>query len=220
MKKTILKLTTILLLFIFSSCSDDDDVNVTGSGNIITEERNIDSFNEVNSPSSINVTILFGNDQNIEVSADDNIINFVETTVINDILIVDLKSGNYNNITVNVTLTIPNLTALTNSGSGNMTSAGFTDLTNLEIQNSGSGSIELSGSSTAIDILNSGSGEVKAFNFIVDNCELDNSGSGNSEVFCNDTLSGMLSGSGDVLYRGTPNLTIADTGSGSIVNVN
>jgi hypothetical protein len=220
MKNTILKLSLLIMTIAFLSCSTDDNVNVIGSGNIIQQDRSVNSFNKVESPSSINVNIVFANTQGISITADDNVINKVTTNVSGNTLTVDLVSGNYNNITVTVTISSPDIEMTSNSGSGNIMVSGFTGLDNMSINNSGSGNTIASGTVQNSTLLNSGSGTVKSFNLISENCAITNSGSGNSEVFCNTTLSGTNSGSGNVLYKGAPTITITNSGSGSVLDSN
>lgn len=219
MKKTILKFGTILSILMFISCSNDDG-SIIGSGNIITQERTIDLFDKIVTPSSINVNVIYGTAQNISISADDNILKRIETTVNNSTLLIDLTQGNYSNITATVTVTTPDLSELQNSGSGNISFSNFTGLSNIAFTISGSGSIEANGSVTDLSLRMTGSGSFNGYGLIVDNCTLNNSGSGSSEVYCNNKLSGTNSGSGSVYFKGTAIQTINNTGSGNVVNSN
>jgi len=219
MKTKILRLSLLLIVTLISSCSNDDD-QIIGSGNIISEERTIGSFDKVVNPSSINISVVYGDTQAITVSADDNIIDRIKTTLINETLTIDLIQGNYNDIMASVTVTIPLVSEVENSGSGNISFSNFDDLSSIVFNNSGSGSIEVAGSTIDMIINNSGSGSFNGFDFTTENATVNNSGSGSSEVYCNNNLSGSLSGSGSIFYKGASNVTITDTGSGSVVNSN
>ena len=173
--------TSILLLtLVFLSCSNDDDFR--GSGNIISQSRDVVSFTKVDNSTSINVIVSEGTKQEVEVSADDNIINSVKTVVQNGVLKVGLTSGNYIDVTITVSVTIPDIEALENTGSGNVIVSGFEDVSNLEIDNEGSGNITISGSGSTLSLKNLGSGSYKGFGFITQNCTVANSGSGNCEI--------------------------------------
>jgi len=218
MKKEIVRLCIIFSWISLFNCSDDDTFK--GSGNIISQNRNVANFTQVDNATSINVVITEGSSQEVQVSADDNVINEINTTVENDVLKIDLSKGNYTDVTITVSVTIPNLESLENTGSGNMTISGFEDLSNLSIDNEGSGSIMINGSGTVLLLKNSGSGSYEGFGFTVANCTVNNTGSGNCEINCTQTLSGSNSGSGSVFYKGSADIDINNTGSGQVVDSN
>ncbi len=216
--KNLKQLVLLIVITTLTACSDDQ-LRITGSGKIISENRTVNSFDKIYTTGSLDINIVQGNQQSIEISADDNVINNITTKVTGSTLDVQLKSGNYNNINVKVKITIPDVKGLNNIGSGNMTVSDFLNINNLEIGNSGSGNISISGTGNSLITTNSGSGNFNGFNFAVDDCAVNNSGSGNSDVNCNNNLSGSNSGSGNVSYKGNPSsVTITNTGSGNLIN--
>ncbi|MFK7811912.1 MAG: DUF2807 domain-containing protein [Maribacter sp.] len=218
MKKQNLQLSMLSFLVLFLSCSNDDTFR--GSGNIITESRDVQNFTKIYNPTSVNIIVVEGPSQNVELSADDNVINSIKTTVENETLKIDLTKGNYKDVTISVNIVIPTLNGLENSGSGNMSVSGFEDFASLEIDNMGSGNVTLNGSGTSLTLKNSGSGNYKGFGFIVSNCTVTNAGSGSCEINCSDTLSGSNSGSGSVFYKGNAMVDVSNTGSGKVESSN
>jgi len=215
MKKLNIAFVALLLCI---SCSKEDQFK--GSGNIVSENREVVTFTRVDSSSSINVIISQGNIQDVQVASDDNIINEVKTIVENGILKIGLGAGNYIDVTITVSITIPNLEGIENIGSGNITISNFEAVANLDINNTGSGTIVLSGSSTALTINNSGSGAYRGFDFSVENGMVINTGSGDCEISATESLTGSNSGSGSVFYKGSATIDITNTGSGQVVNSN
>ncbi len=206
------------MLLLIISCSNNQQI--VGSDSLITELRTVDTFTKIKTPSSLNLTIQKGTSQSLAVTANDNIISRVTTTVTNGVLTINLLPGSYSDISVNVLLVMPLLEELQNSGSGSNSVLDFENSDRMEFINTGSGLMEISGSGTDISITNSGSGDIKAYNFISENSTVTNSGSGDVQVFCNQNLSGLNSGSGTVFYRGTASVTITNSGSGNVVNDN
>jgi len=211
---------TVLILLIMVYSGSNDDVQITGSGVITSEERIVGTFNNILAPSSININVSYGTSQNITVKADDNIINRISTALNNNMLTIDLMQGNYNNITANVNIIVPSISEIKSTGSGDIVNSGFLNLDGITFINSGSGSITASGSSNTISVDNLGSGSFKGFKFITENSTINSSGSGSCEVFSNNTLTGVLTGSGSIFYKGSATVTISDTGSGNVVNSN
>ena len=65
------------------------------------------------------------------------------------------------------------------------------------------------------------SGDVSALKLIAEQCQINKSGSGDTKVFVNGELMVTSSGSGDVYYKGSPDVkSVIKTGSGDIRNIN
>jgi len=178
------------------------------------------SFTKIENSTSIDVVVSENTSQEVQVSADDNIISEVKTVVEGGVLKVVLADGNYIDITVNVVIGVPNVEGIENTGSGNITVSGFEDLPAFTIDNEGSGNITMNGSGNTLSIKNSGSGNYKGFGFTVADCSIANLGSGDCEINCTDALSGSNTGSGSIFYRGSPAIDISNTGSGQVVDSN
>ena len=207
-----------LLLFcglsLFTSCDKDDDVN-SGSQNLTTEIREVGEFTRLKSKGVFEVNIAQGDFQSVEITADDNIIGRVRTNVVNGELRLELSDGNYENITLRARITVEQLNGVNNSGVGNIVASNV-DSNNFSLTNSGDADIIISGVSNNLDCFNEGAGDVKGFNFLVNNADLEIQGSGSIEISCSDTLDAEIDGSGDVLYRGNPTVNSAIRGSGEV----
>jgi hypothetical protein len=92
--------------------------------------------------------------------------------------------------------------------------------TDFEANLSGSGDVVLTGTSDSFISKISGSGDVDAVNLATKNANLTISGSGDMKVNCSQSLYARVSGSGDISYKGNPE--IKDTkvsGSGEISKI-
>jgi len=163
MRILIHNLSTLLLLLTLVSCSNDDDF--IGSGNIISENREVASFTKIDNSTSINMIISEGPVQEVEVSADDNIIGF------EDLLLLGVDNEGSGNITLSGSGTSLDLK---NSGSGSYKGFGFV-AENCSVANSGSGDCEINCTST-LDGTNSGSGNILYTG--MPNVNISNTGSG------------------------------------------
>ena len=197
-KLNIITLVLSIILTVFS-CSKDD--MLVGSNNIISEFRDVAPFSKVSSEGSFTVNIMQGSPQSLEVSANDNIMNNLKTTVSNNTLRIYVLDGSYSNTQVEVTITVPNLNALQNSGSGDISMLGLDSQGNMEIENTGSGDI-------SVLELNS-----------QDNVKVENHGSGNIYVPELNSLGNIQvknTASGDISISGSVNnLDIRNEGSGT-----
>lgn len=210
----------ILLVFaLFYSCSDEE--TISGSGQLITESRDVDFFTKVRSEGIFEVTITQGSSKLLEVTADDNIMNQVRTRVINNELQLYLDDDyNYSGITIRANITTTSLNALVNSGVGHMQVHDVDESGSFSIYNSGTGDISIDGSAANLSITDEGTGDIRAFDFFVENCSIDIEGSGSVYIHCSDNLDINIEGSGNVHYKGSPAINTSIIGSGQVIDAN
>jgi Putative auto-transporter adhesin, head GIN domain len=211
---------------------------ITGNGNIRTEKRTTPDFHAVKSAGSIDVEITGGDSYAVSVENDDNLLQYVETSVHDGTLIVDYKDGiSINNDHAKVYITAPSLDKVGVSGSGDISIQGTlknareiemdvsgsgnikgaVDAPAIELSTVGSGDITLSGHTKDFTGSISGSGEMNCGDLQSENATVKVSGSGNAHVFASVHLTASASGSGDVYYRGNPSSPeIHTSGSGSV----
>jgi hypothetical protein len=215
---------------------------VIGEGPIVSENRDAPEFSAV--LLSVPGTIYFteSSERKIEIDAQQNIINVIETYVSGNELRVKLRDNTRVKSHENITIRIsgPNVTSLAMSGSGDLRimepyspeKARFVisgsgnilvnQLTtgNLESEISGSGNIQvLNGTANAENITISGSGFIDFQNVNAKNATTNTSGSGTISLFVTDVLNVKISGSGSVLYRGNPQINATVSGSGKVVKL-
>ncbi len=219
MSKTVL----VILLFgltLISSCTDDDNDRIIGSGNPTSELRDVPNFTKVSSEGVFEVNIVQGETQSVEVTADDNVMRRVKTKVVNNELRLYLDGDSFSNISIGAKITVPQLNGLNNSGIGNINAQNIDVANSITVLNSGTAKITISGSAESLSVFNEGSGSFLGFDFIVDAVTANNSGSGSIEVFCDENLDATISGSGIVFYKGDPTVNVSISGSGQVVNDN
>ena len=234
--------TFILLLFITSINYSQSffGKKIKGNGNLITETRKTSDYDKITSAGSFNIVLIAGNEGNLTISADENLMPYILTEVNEGKLKVGFKKGySYNTRNpINITVPFEDINSLTLSGSGNFTSedpiksdmldvkisgSGNMDLTldTKEMSSiiSGSGDIKLNGNTNHFNCKTSGSGNVHAYNLMANDVTALISGSGNSDVNVSNHLDAKVSGSGNINYKGNPKtIDTKSSGSGNIRN--
>lgn len=238
--KTIKQFFFISAAILLGTSSCIDDIRVKGNGIQATEGRIISEFAKVKSAGSFEVHITTGDEFEVLVSADENVIEYIDTYVSGGVLNLE-TSGTLsinNTLPMEIYITMPALEGMKLSGSGNITSDYFfsdkmdvilsgsgkittafkTDEANVDI--SGSGEIELSGIANKADFRISGSGNIDASELSTVNCYTSTSGSGDIWISIERFLDAKISGSGNVYYYGEPTVETKISGSGNVMNRN
>jgi hypothetical protein len=208
---------------------------VKGSGDVVTEDRQLPDFKTIKLKGIGRVVLTQGQTHSIGIHTDDNIMPLIETEVHADQLVI--SQGNYNlkPTTLEFNVTVAHLKGIAISGSGEVIgksrfvsedfyarisgSANMAlelDVKDLETDISGSGSMNLAGQTNRHHASISGSGKINAFDMPARNVSLKVSGSGDCKVNATETLDARISGAGDVIYSGHPRITSKISGSGRL----
>ena len=238
MKNTQVFAFLLCLLLAISSCQDP---KIKGSGNVITQERPTANFNQIELRAVGDVFVQKGSTTSVQVITDNNIQEYININTTGNTLVVSAEDNiNLNPSSLEIHVVTPNIDKLILSGSGTISTEGIltasalaTELTgsgkitataqisgSTNVLLSGSGNVVLSGATQNIVANLIGSGNIKALSYPCQNASVLLPGSGNIEVAPTDSLTGTLSGSGDVRYAGEPSVkNVTITGSGQLVKV-
>lgn len=233
-----------LALGLCLGCSDDDSpvgpVSIKGSGTLESEERSLGPLHSVSMRMPGTIELTYGEEQSLTVTADDNILQYIDTEDSSGTLIIRVKAGSAVSeyeLTVEATLTelrsvtsySPGIITGTNRFAGdaiNAVLAGAGPITlDVEAQAlstvlSGAGQLALSGTAIIHSTVLSGVGSIEAFDLSTVTTSVVHEGAGNVKVRASDLLTVVLTGAGSVYYKGQPVIESTDTGPGSIVDAN
>ncbi len=227
----------LISIFSFSSCR-----KVVGGGAVISETRNVSNFSIIRNDLSADVEIVRGNEYNIVIEAQENIIELIETNVIGNVLLLKVK--NKTNISntrkIKIYITLPKVEGVVISGSGNVWAKGSYHSDDISLEVSGSGNItvdELSaksvytrisgsgniaieeGSGKDLELKISGSGNYQGADFVTEKGDITISGSGDAYINVTDYLKVKIPGSGNVKYNGSPDIDVNISGSGKLTKL-
>lgn len=215
---------------------------VKGNGNVVTEERNVGSYEGVGLSGWFDVELVAGAEGRITLKGDDNLLEHLETEVKDGVLHIrpeegyNLQPSSWKDSGILITVPVESIGRVALSGSGDIVGktrlksdafhvamSGSGDIAleveaeTLEVALSGSGDIALSGAARQAEIRVSGSGDVKAYELQARDVEAVVAGSADIRVTATESLMARVSGSGDIHYKGNPTKVDTKTsGSGDV----
>ena len=231
-------ITTIFAWSCRNICCDDD--SVYGSGVVVEEIREVDSFHSVEIRGSCDFYFLKGATQELRVITDDNILPLILTWVRHDgTLIIESKGSHSTSAGVKVYASMVEIRGFTIAGSGSINSespfsprelhliiAGsgkmYMNVHAHKIWSSiaGSGNICLAGKAEYHNITIAGSGSIEALDLLVSCYDIQIPGSGECRIHVEDVLNVVIAGSGKVYYRGNPSVVnTLIVGSGDVIRL-
>jgi hypothetical protein len=188
-----------------------------GSGVAAADSRILPPFHELELAGGNVVTIRVGPSQSVVVHADDNLLDSVTTEVVAGRLVVGTTGTFDTRSPMSVDVTVPSLTSLALSGSGIVTAEGV-DAAALTVALPGSGVVRAAGTVDRLDVSLGGSGDAQLGDLVARDVRAAVPGSGRIVVHATQSLDASVSGSGAILYGGSPErVTKNVTGSGAVV---
>ncbi len=237
--KTLTKITVLLLvLFTTSSCFMEGITGIKGNRNVVSEDRTISNdFDVIKVQQGINLYLTQGNSTELNVEADENIIDLLITEVKNNELKVYFEKNVYRAKARNVYLTTNTISKIKTSSGASVKSENTLQIRTLDLDSSSGSSIKIyvnadeisseASSGANIDIY----GKTESFSAnassgsSIDADELksiDAYAKASSGAHINVNVTGKLtanaSSGGDIDFEGNPTSVNKDTSSGGSVS--
>ena len=226
-----------LLSSLAGSCYIDNMETVSGNGKVVKEERSVTDFSGLKVSAGIDVIITQSDKTGITVEADENLMDWIKTEVVNNELKIysdkNIRSAEEKKVYVNFKkLNEIDISSAGDVNSGNtlvtdeldieMSSAGNLTLAveadRVEIDISSAGNARLSGKANFFKADLSSAGDLNAFELEAKVGEITVSSAGNARVFITEEASFKSSSAGDIDYKGEPRLKNISTSSAGSIN--
>jgi hypothetical protein len=225
----------LLLSLSMSSCHIFHHDTVKGNGNIISENREVGAFKEVEVSSAIHVILTPDSSMAVKVETDSNLQPYIEVYTKGSVLYIHQRNNSSINATkeTQVYVSAPVFEKLRASGACKLVSGetirvgGRFDLAvegasqatltvnaeEIAVTMNGASVAAIKGEAKALTVDANGSCELNAFGLSAGNVELDLEGASSAEVFPTTRLIAEANGASTVLYKG--NVTPAYTLNGA-----
>jgi hypothetical protein len=209
----------------------------TGSGNIITENRNETNFKGVNVGGNLKVHLKQGSKHSVRIEADDNIIEDIETKVRAGKLHVHYKDNvSLRNISVHIYIESPEINYVSASASADVMSEGILqsngkievhsssagkvvaelDAPSVEADASSGSHITLRGRTRSIDTQASSGASLDADELLSENAKAQASSGASIDLHASVRLNAQASSGASVDYRGSASVSRQESSGGSI----
>lgn len=234
------QIASFCISLFFATTTYAQSKSITGNGNIVTVKRTTETYSGIKCSGAMDFILIDGNEGNISLEGEENLLDYIVTEVKDDILSVRAEQGvnlkSSKNKTIKITIPFKDLNSVSLSGSGDLWNNDLISTTNFKaslvgsgdvVLNleatavkaavSGSGDLTLKGSTSALEAKITGSGDFHGFDLQADHTDVSVTGSGDAEVVSNKKLKAKVTGTGAIEYKGEPTKNNSKViGSGNI----
>jgi hypothetical protein len=187
-----------------------------GSGRMVTEPRDIGSFDRIESNIGADIMVSIGATQSVSLTFDDNLIGYVTTKVRGRKLVIESSRSFSSSRDCQIKIVVPQLEEVSVGGSGKIEVVGL-DADRFAVEIDGSADVVASGEVGELAIEVNGSGNVDTRDLVAGEAMVEINGSGDVKVMARDYLTATVNGSGDIVYTGNPSQVVKNVeGSGRI----
>lgn len=190
---------------------------VSGSGNVVTEEREASGFTAVTLNGVGQLVIDQTGSETVAITADDNFLPYIETRVSGGRLIISIaENTTFNNVTeLTYHVTVAELDRMELNGFGDIR-VQHLDQPSWNVTLSGGGNVTVSGRVDEQMVEINGAGAYNAENLTSQEATVRHNGAGMTVVQVSDHLDVRIEGMGMVEYIGDPKVTENINGLGSV----
>jgi hypothetical protein len=235
-------LLAIFTSVLFSSCRREI---VSGSGNIVSEQRDVPAFTaiSVSAPVQALVRVSPSFNTSIQLKGYKNLLQKIRTEVINGKLSIYVEDDIVMNTDENIIaeITCPGLNKLVSNGASDIEVDGEVRSGNFTIAIGGAGDIvvdslttsqliaDISGAGRLVihagnaqkaDLKVSGAGNIKAYGLVCADAHANVSGAGFIRMNATQKLDAKITGAGNISYKGNPAITSSISAAGGLNNAN
>ena len=192
-----LAIPVVLVAWLMLGCVNVSLGNMRGNGNVVGQERSAQGFDSVVLAGVGDVHVHPGEEFRVVVTTDNNIQDLITTSVSGSTLHIGVqRNASFNATRLTIDVYLPALRNVRLQGVGII--------------------IVGAGEAPSLGITLDGVGDISAQNFKAGNVNVDLSGVGDIRTWATDTLTGRISGVGDVLFRGDPTQSVDVRGVGRV----
>jgi hypothetical protein len=192
---------------------------VIGSGNLQTREESFSGFEVVEIGSGFGVEVTQASSYHIQVTADDNVLNYVQVSKTGNTLSIRLQPGmSFQATALRAEITMPDLQELQFSGGTNGTAMDFVLAHDFRVELSGGSALRMEGEAGDLDADCSGGSRLELSDFAVNDADIVFSGGSQGTINLEGRLDADLSGGSKLFYFGSPTLGTINTSGGSTVS--
>jgi hypothetical protein len=168
-----------------------------------SEPRSVPAFHAIELAGTMEVDVTIGKAQSVQVSGEADLLAKVTTVVKDGVLIVDTERNMRRRHRLRVTVTVPDLSSVALSGTGEMKIAGLANQS-FAMSLPGTGQLSVTGSTSSLRVVVDGTGQISAKDLAAKSAKVEVNGTGSAVLRVTDSLEANVTGTGSIDVHGKP----------------
>lgn len=206
-----------MILLVASACRVSASVGNGEQGNGVakTETRDVTDFDEIQVDGTVKLDLETGPLDKLTITGDENLLPLIATEVVGGRLVIHEAKPLHSKTPLVVSVHAPAVARIDTSGVASVIASGLQGPA-FTFTSSGVTDSQLSGQVTSLEIQSGGAGTVRAAGLAAKQVHVTITGASTVEVDATEKLKADVSGVGSVKYRGSPAVEKNVSGMGSV----
>jgi hypothetical protein len=168
-----------------------------------SEPRSVPAFHAIELAGTMEIDVTIGKAQTVQVSGEADLLAKVTTVVKDGVLVVDTERNMRRRHHLRVAITVPDLSSVALSGTGEMKIAGLANQS-FAISLPGTGQLSITGSTSSLRVVVDGTGQINAKDLTAKSAKVEVNGTGSAVLRVSDSLEANVTGTGSIDVHGKP----------------
>jgi hypothetical protein len=168
-----------------------------------SEPRSVPAFHAIELAGTMEVDVTIAKAQTVQVSGEADLLAKVTTVVKDGVLVVDTERNMRRRHRLRVTVTVPDLSSVALSGTGEMKIAGLANQS-FAISLPGTGQLSVTGSTSSLRVVVDGTGQINAKDLATKSAKVEVNGTGSAVLRVTESLEANVTGTGSIDVHGKP----------------
>lgn len=193
--------------------------SIKGSGVSATDIRSTSGFTGVDVGGVFQVEIAAGKDFQVEIEADDNLLQYIRTEVHDGVLRISTSESVKSQNPMRVRIAAPSIENLQASGACKVNVSGLKN-SEFGLDTSGASKVKLEGETSSLTVDVSGASNIDAAGLKSVSANVEASGASNVSLFVTNRLTSEASGASKITYAGNPSSVEKNSSGASKISAN
>jgi len=189
-----------------------------GSGTSKTEDRTVPAFSGVSAEATIIAEVTVGSPASVAVTADDNLLDNVQTSVAGSVLELRLTGNLSIRTPVRVRIVMPAVSELNAESSAEVRAAGV-DAQSLRVRSESSGRVSATGRATSLDIRGTSAGQIELGELDAASATVALESAAMARLHVSQSVEGSVAGAAVLTVAGSPSsMKVTTASAGQVVS--
>ncbi|MEI8259557.1 MAG: head GIN domain-containing protein [Deltaproteobacteria bacterium] len=206
----------VAVLAALTAAGCDRISGLRGSGHPRSEQRTVETFDQVQISGGLNATVVVGPAVSLAITADDNLLPLITSRVDHGQLQIRTTQSISSVTPVNIQVSVPSLTTLDVSGGVTVTATGI-NAPSFDVHASGGSSVTIGGRAPQFSATLSGGVQLQADGLVAERVRIDGTGGVRASIFASQQIDGAMAGGAMLEVQGNPGVRRVNASGAAMV---
>lgn len=209
----------LLFVLIASVLIGCNHYGIRGNGEVVSENRDVETFSKISAGGIFNIEVEVGRSQLVKVVAEENLMEYIETYVLNGRLHIETRKSLKPRKDLKLFISVEELDEIDLSGASKLNATNINS-NSFKADLSGASKVKVTGKANNVSVDCSGASKFYGEELLAESVTIDASGASKIAIHSDDSIVANASGASKISWSGNATKVRANTSGASSVSRN